>query len=51
MLKDRIDSITAKIAPEMIELRRRIHEHPELAFDPPWCGTGTTSVVDAAAVR
>ena len=33
MLKDRIDSITAKIAPEMVALRRRIHEHPELAFE------------------
>lgn len=33
MLKDRIDTIAARIAPEMIELRRRIHEHPELAFE------------------
>jgi hippurate hydrolase len=33
MLKNRIDSIVTKIAPEMIDLRRRIHEHPELAFE------------------
>jgi len=33
MLKDRIDTIVKKIAPEMIELRRKIHEHPELAFE------------------
>jgi hippurate hydrolase len=33
MLKNRIDSIVTKIAPEMIELRRKIHQHPELAFE------------------
>lgn len=33
MLKTRIDSIVTKIAPEMIDLRRKIHEHPELAFE------------------
>ena len=33
MLKNRIDSIVTKIAPEMIDLRRKIHQHPELAFE------------------
>jgi metal-dependent amidase/aminoacylase/carboxypeptidase family protein len=32
MLKDRIDTIVNGIAPSLIELRRKIHEHPELAF-------------------
>jgi amidohydrolase len=33
MLKDRIDTIVEGIAPSLIALRRKIHEHPELAFE------------------
>jgi amidohydrolase len=33
MLKNRIDTIVEGIAPALIGLRRKIHEHPELAFE------------------
>lgn len=33
MLKTRIDAIATEIAPKLIDIRRRIHEHPELAFE------------------
>jgi amidohydrolase len=33
MLKNRIDTIVERIAPVLIGLRRKIHEHPELAFE------------------
>lgn len=33
MLKDRIDTLVEGIAPTLVELRRKIHEHPELAFE------------------
>jgi amidohydrolase len=33
MLTKQIDAIVAGIAPSLIELRRKIHEHPELAFE------------------
>ena len=28
-----IESLVARIEPDLIVLRRRIHEHPELAFE------------------
>ena len=33
MLKNRIDTIVEGIAPILVGLRRKIHEHPELAFE------------------
>ena len=34
MLTNReIESLVARIEPDLIALRRRIHEHPELAFE------------------
>jgi amidohydrolase len=33
MLKQTVDAVAAEIAPKLIELRRTIHRHPELAFE------------------
>ena len=30
---DRIDSIAARLAPELVALRKTLHQHPELAFE------------------
>ncbi|HVJ25035.1 MAG TPA: amidohydrolase, partial [Burkholderiales bacterium] len=30
---DRIGAIAEKLAPELAALRRRLHQHPELAFE------------------
>ena len=32
-MKDRIDAVVKGITPALVELRRKIHEHPELAFE------------------
>ena len=30
---DRIDSIAARLTPELVALRKTLHQHPELAFE------------------
>jgi len=48
---DRVDSIAARLTPELVALRKTLHQHPELAFEEHETAKAVTAFLDRLGIR
>jgi len=48
---DRIDSIASRLTPELVALRKTLHQHPELAFEEHETAKAVTAFLDKLGIR